>query len=86
MEELGRALATVADDLRETLDRRLAGQADSRWPLTSLSLQLSINLEAEAGIVISRVRTGAAFQATLTWSRRDPSPPSAGMLVTAEDT
>ncbi len=71
--ELGTALAALADDLRGTLDRQLRDSDDSTWALTSLSLQLSINLEAEAGIVISRARTGAAFQATLTWSRQDLS-------------
>jgi hypothetical protein len=78
VEELGRALASLAGDLRGTLDRQLSEQSDSVWPLTSLSLQLSLNLEAEAGIIVSRARTGAAFQATLTWTRQDSSAPAGG--------
>lgn len=72
--ELGRALATVASQLRETFESQLAEPADGRWGLAEVSLQMSINLEAEAGVIISRVKTGAAFQATLTWSRRAPVP------------
>lgn len=69
--ELGQALATLASQLRETMERRLTEPADSRWPLASVSLEVSINLEAEAGVVIARAKTGAAFQATLTWSRQE---------------
>jgi hypothetical protein len=77
--ELGRALATVASQLRRTLESQLAAeQDDERWGLTEVSLEMSINLEAEAGIVISRAKTGAAFQATLTWSRHEPTAPPPG--------
>jgi Trypsin-co-occurring domain 1 len=71
--ELGRALATVAFQLRQTFETRLAEPAGSSWALGEVSLQMSINLEAEAGVIISRAKTGAAFQATLTWSRREPA-------------
>ncbi len=71
--ELGRALATVASQLRETFESQLAEPADGRWGLAEVSLQMSINLEAEAGVIISRAKTGAAFQAMLTWSRRAPA-------------
>jgi hypothetical protein len=67
--ELGQALASLATQLRETMDRELTEPPGSRFPLSSLSLQMSINLEAEAGVVISRAKAGAAFQATLTWQR-----------------
>ena len=71
--ELGQALATVASRLRQTLDSRLAEPEESKWALSDVSLQMSINLEAEGGVVISRLKTGAAFQATLTWTRRAAS-------------
>lgn len=70
--ELGQALATVASQLRQTLDSRLAEPAESSWALSDVSVQMSINLEAEAGVVISRAKAGTAFQATLTWTRREP--------------
>jgi hypothetical protein len=76
--ELGQALATVASRLRQTLDSRLAEPSGSNWALSDVSVQMSINLEAEAGVVISRAKTGAAFQATLTWTRREP--PGEGAL------
>ena len=69
--ELGRALADVASELRESLEAQLSEPTEGRWPLQEVSLQLSINLETEAGIIISRAKTGAAFQATLKWSRRN---------------
>jgi hypothetical protein len=69
--ELGQALAMLASQLRETMERQLTEPADSRWPLMSVSLEVSINLEAEAGVVIARAKSGAAFQATLTWSRQE---------------
>src|SRR5215216_3913379 len=69
--ELGQALAMLASQLRETMERQLAEPADSRWPLMSVSLEVSINLEAEAGVVIARAKSGAAFQATLTWGRQE---------------
>jgi hypothetical protein len=71
--ELGRALATVASQLRETFEDQLAEPVGGHWGLAEVSLQLSINLEAEAGVIISRAKTGAAFQATLTWSRLAPA-------------
>lgn len=71
--ELGRALGTVALKLRENLEVQLNEPVDGNWELSDVSLQVSINLEAEAGVIISRARTGAAFQATLKWSRRKPA-------------
>jgi hypothetical protein len=60
----------VASRLRQTLESQLTDPAESGWGLTEISLQMSINLESEAGVVISRAKAGAAFQATLTWTRR----------------
>jgi hypothetical protein len=68
--EVGSALATVASELRQTLESRLADRDEANWNLTEVSLQMSINLEAEAGVIISRTKAGAAFQAKLTWTRR----------------
>ena len=71
--ELGAALAAVASELRESLENRLVEPADGAWALDDVSLQISINLQAEVGVIITRAKTGAAFQATLKWSRRDPA-------------
>jgi hypothetical protein len=72
--ELGRALASVAAELRQSFESRIAEPPGGQWALAEVSVQMSINLEAEAGVIISRAKAGAAFQATLTWSRRqDPS-------------
>ena len=68
--ELGSALAAVAAELRHSFESQIAEPPGGQWALAEVSVQMSINLEAEAGVIISRARAGAAFQATLTWSRR----------------
>jgi hypothetical protein len=67
--ELGNALAGVAAELRHSFESRIAEPPGGQWTLAEVSVQMSINLEAEAGVIISRAKAGAAFQATLTWSR-----------------
>lgn len=69
--ELGHALAAVAGELRASLESQLVEPANGAWELDEVSLEMSINLEAEIGVIISRAKSGAAFQATLKWSRRD---------------
>lgn len=68
--ELGSALATVAAELRHSFESQIAEPPGGQWALAEVSVQMSINLEAEAGVIISKAKAGAAFQATLTWSRR----------------
>lgn len=68
--ELGSALAAVAAELRNSFESRIAEPPGGQWALAEVSVQMSINLEVEAGVIISKAKAGAAFQATLTWSRR----------------
>jgi hypothetical protein len=68
--ELGAALAGVAARLRDSLEGKLVEPSGSAWELTEVGLELSLNLESEVGVIISRATAGAAFHASLTWSRR----------------
>jgi hypothetical protein len=69
VEELGSAIGVVAERLRAALEQRLATTPEAAWELSEICLELGVNLEAEAGVVISKAKTGAAFQVSLTWSR-----------------
>ncbi|MEV0339512.1 CU044_2847 family protein [Nocardia sp. NPDC050713] len=69
--ELGEALAGIASRLRESLASQLDEPSEGGWQLSEASLQFSLNLESEVGVIISRAKAGSTFQASLTWSRRD---------------
>jgi hypothetical protein len=69
VDELGRSLADVANQLRGSLERDLHA-GDGLWRLSELNIQFSLSLEAEAGVVLARAQTTAGFQASLTWARR----------------
>jgi Trypsin-co-occurring domain 1 len=38
--------------------------------LSDMELKFSLDLEAEAGVIIARTTASAGFEATLTWSKR----------------
>jgi NTP-dependent ternary system trypsin peptidase co-occuring protein len=67
--ELGTAIGAVAERLREALERRIARRDSSAWDLSTVALELAVNLQAESGVVIVKAKTGAAFKVSLTWSR-----------------
>jgi Trypsin-co-occurring domain 1 len=69
--ELGDALNEVAAALRGRLLELDAGRDD--WGLDEVALTLSLDLQADAGVIIARASTKAGFQACLTW-RRSASP------------
>jgi hypothetical protein len=66
--ELGAGLGEIANDLREQLEETLR-EAKEGWSLDEVSLSFSLDLEAEAGVVIAKGKTAAGFEATLTWKR-----------------
>lgn len=67
--ELGASLGRIANQLRERLDATLSSDAGSAWRLDEVELSFSLDLEAEAGVVVARAKTAAGFEATLRWSR-----------------
>lgn len=68
--ELGKSLGTIANDLRAQIDATLDEPEQSGWLLDEVELTFSIDLEAEAGVVVAKARSSAGFEASLTWKRR----------------
>jgi NTP-dependent ternary system trypsin peptidase co-occuring protein len=66
VEDLGQSLREIAERLSQQLEdfekRRAAA-----WPLERVELKFSLDLEAEAGVVIARTKTSAGFEASLSW-------------------
>jgi hypothetical protein len=68
--ELGDALNDVAAALRERLHE--LSVRESGWDLDQVTLAFSLDLQAEAGVIVARASSRAGFQATLTWTRSEP--------------
>jgi hypothetical protein len=67
-DELGSAINEIAEALRPRFDALSQNNAGD-WALNEISLQFSVSMQAEAGVVIARASSSAAFQASLTWAR-----------------
>jgi hypothetical protein len=70
-QELGDALNDVAGALRGRL-HELGAKGDDGWDLEAVSLTFSLDLQADAGVIVARASTKAGFQAALTWKRAGP--------------
>lgn len=67
------------DDVTEAVDeiaRRVAARfhqltkAGGDWELDEVTLDFSLDIEAQAGVVVARATTSAAFAVSLKWSAR----------------
>lgn len=67
--ELGASLGDIANQLRDQLEQQLHEQEDAGWHLEEIGLKFSLDLEAEAGVVVARAATTAGFEASLSWKR-----------------
>jgi len=75
-EKLLSRIGEIADGLKE-ISNRLAARLDdldnakkeSAWKLGEVEVKFSLDLEAEAGVVVARAKTTAGFEATLKWTR-----------------
>ena len=75
-EKLLNRIGEIADGLKE-ISNRLAARLDdlddakkeSAWKLGEVEVKFSLDLEAEAGVVVARAKTTAGFEATLKWTR-----------------
>jgi hypothetical protein len=70
-QELGDALNDVAAALRGRL-HELGAKGEDGWDLDEVSLTFSLDLQAEAGVIVARASTKAGFQAALSWKRAGP--------------
>lgn len=70
--ELGDALNDIAEQLGKRLGE-LESEAEARWGLDQVTLTFSLDLQAEAGVILARASSKAGFQAALTWNRAQRS-------------
>jgi len=47
----------------------LAEERPSAWQLDEVAVSFSVDLEAEAGVVVAKVKTTAGFEVELKWTR-----------------
>lgn len=76
VDELGAAVAVVAQRLSRALEDRFTNDRSSRWQMAEVGMEFGINLEAESGIVVAKAKTAAAFKVSIMWAKRDDDTPS----------
>ena len=70
IDELGESLVEIAEGLRQQLDQALPTRSQGvqeGMGLEEVQMNFSLDLQGEAGVVISRVSASAGFQVSLTW-------------------
>jgi hypothetical protein len=69
-------IGDCVDAVAERLAERLANLATSpeNWGLDEIELGFSLDLEAEAGVIVARAKTTAAFSVNLKWKRNAEVP------------
>jgi hypothetical protein len=67
IDDVGNGLKEIATSLSRRLDDLAAAAAHSTWHLGEVEITFSLDLEAEAGVVVARTKAGAGFEAKLTW-------------------
>ncbi len=67
VDELGDSIGEIALRLRSRLDADLARDQSSAWTLGEVVVTFSVDLEAEAGVVVAKAKTTAGFEVALTW-------------------
>jgi Trypsin-co-occurring domain 1 len=71
IDEVGDALRDIAQKLSSRLDEFDASPKKS-WQFSEAEIKFSIDLEAEAGVIIARTKATAGFDVGLTWKRMLP--------------
>jgi hypothetical protein len=69
IDEIGVSVGEIAKQLRGQLEASLAESDVAGWRIREVALNFSLDLEAEAGVVVARARTAAGFEVLITWSR-----------------
>lgn len=69
VDELGSSIGEIANRLRSRLDADLHEENEPDWRMEEVSVTFSLDLEAEAGVVVAKARTTAGFEVELTWNR-----------------
>jgi hypothetical protein len=66
VDEIGQSLSDIASRLSKHLEK-FEKRSTASWQLEHVELKFSLDLEAEAGIIIARTKTSAGFEASLSW-------------------
>lgn len=66
VDEIGQSLRDIASRLSKHLEE-FEKRSTAAWQLEQVELKFSLDLEAEAGIIIARTKTSAGFEASLSW-------------------
>jgi hypothetical protein len=70
IDELGDSIGDIADRLQSRLEASLARPHEEPvWHLKEVEVKFSLDLEAEAGVVVVRAKTTAGFEVSLRWNR-----------------
>lgn len=68
--EIGTSVGAIATQLRERLEATLDDPAvEALWRIDTVTLAFSLDLAAEAGVIVARAKTTAGFEVSITWSR-----------------
>jgi hypothetical protein len=73
-DELGAAIVDIGNRLKTSMERRITEDRADGWNLEHVVVELSLNLEAEAGVVVCKGKTAAAFKVQLTWAKNRSEP------------
>jgi hypothetical protein len=66
--DIGESLNEIAIALRKHL-HALEERAQDGWDLDEVQLGFSLELQADAGVIVARASSKAGFEANLTWKR-----------------
>lgn len=66
IDDVTAAVDAIAERVAARFDRLRKARGD--WALEEVSMEFSLDLEAEAGVLVARATTTAAFAVTLTWA------------------
>ncbi len=68
VDELGASIGQIAQRLRRRLESDLGEEWPAGWRLGEVRISFSLDLEAEAGVVVAKARTTAGFEVSLRWT------------------
>lgn len=67
IDDIAAGIAEIARHLKERLDREDLPSGDERWNLQEVSIGMSLDLKAEAGVIVTRASTNAGFRVEIKW-------------------
>ncbi|WP_369818886.1 CU044_2847 family protein [Phycicoccus sp. Soil748] len=69
VDELGRSIEWLRNSLQPYLEDLSTEAASKAWQLDSVELTVSVDLEAETGVIFARAKAAAGFEVKMTWSK-----------------